>query len=534
MRYWHTLRNLKPSQVTARVSLRLSRPVLAPMAEAPALRAAAGAWQPPAARSASLLAPTSFRFLNHSHSLPKRGGWDDPALEKLWRYNLHYFDDLNAVDAASRTAWHRDLIARWIAENPPAMGTAWEPYPTSLRIVNWIKWSLSGNALDAAAQRSLALQARWLSGRLETHLLGNHYFANAKALTFAGLFFEGAEADRWRASGLGIIHRELPEQVLADGGNFERSPMYHDIFLEDVLDLMNAAEDFPGLVPAATLYDWRETAGRMLSWQAAMLHPDGAIALFNDAAQDIAPSPARLVDYAARLGITAQGPDSLVHMADSGYVRLQAGDAVALLDVAPIGPDYLPGHAHADTLSFELSVGKQRVIVNGGTSTYQPGATRARERATHAHSTVELAGRNSSDVWGGFRVGRRASPFDVSVQRKGPAREAAASHNGYGRIIHRRHWSLDDAALTVSDALQGGGSEATARFILHPEVRPEGGPRDWTLNLPDGRRLEARVECGKAVLEDAIYAPEFGKRFATRCLAVTLDDGQGCTRLSWN
>ncbi|MFB1490650.1 MULTISPECIES: heparinase II/III family protein [unclassified Thiocapsa] len=54
-------------------------------------------------------------------------------------------------------------------------------------------------------------------------------------------------------------------------------------------------------------------------------------------------------------------------------MHLEAGSAVALLDVAPIGPDYLPGHAHADTLSFELSLFGQRVIVNGGTSRYRIG-----------------------------------------------------------------------------------------------------------------------------------------------------------------
>jgi hypothetical protein len=47
--------------------------------------------------------------------------WNDPAREKLWLYNLHYFDDLNAVAAAKRTAWHRALLARWVAENPPGV-----------------------------------------------------------------------------------------------------------------------------------------------------------------------------------------------------------------------------------------------------------------------------------------------------------------------------------------------------------------------------------------------------------------------------
>jgi hypothetical protein len=66
---------------------------------------------------------------------------------------------------------------------------------------------------------------RALAGQLEYHLLGNHLFADAKALIFLGAFFAGAEAEAWLTHGLLILARELPEQVLADGGHFERSPM---------------------------------------------------------------------------------------------------------------------------------------------------------------------------------------------------------------------------------------------------------------------------------------------------------------------
>jgi uncharacterized heparinase superfamily protein len=72
-------------------------------------------------------------------------------------------------------------------------------------------------------------------------------------------------------------------------------------------------------------------------------------------------------------------------LAESGYLRAEAAGAVLILDVAPVGPDYLPGHAHADTLSFELSLFGQRVFCNGGTSRYGPGAG-ARSRARHGRA----------------------------------------------------------------------------------------------------------------------------------------------------
>src|SRR5205085_8722772 len=133
----------------------------------------------------------------------------------------------------------------WIDENPPAVGVGWEPYPTSLRIVNWIKWALAGNRMNDKAIASLAVQVRFLSQNLEQHLLGNHLLANAKALVFAGLFFEGDEAVSWLRTGLRLLAREIPEQVLPDGGHFERSPMYHSAILEDMLDLCNVTQTYP-------------------------------------------------------------------------------------------------------------------------------------------------------------------------------------------------------------------------------------------------------------------------------------------------
>ena len=125
----------------------------------------------------SLFSPYSFKFLNVKHELKSLNDWNNPAWDKLWLYNLHYFDDLNADDAALRKDWHYALLDRWTDENPPPIGNGWEPYPTSLRIVNWVKWHLTGYALNEVCQHSLAVQIRFLYKRLEYHLLGNHLFA---------------------------------------------------------------------------------------------------------------------------------------------------------------------------------------------------------------------------------------------------------------------------------------------------------------------------------------------------------------------
>ena len=135
-----------------------------------------------------------------------------------------------------------DLIERWLLDNPAPDGNGWEPYARSMRIVNWIKWYVTGNSLSKLATESLFLQSRALAQQIEYHLLANHLLANAKALYFAGLFFDHPEAATWREIGARILRDEVQEQILWDGGHFELSPMYHQIMLFRVLDCINLVE----------------------------------------------------------------------------------------------------------------------------------------------------------------------------------------------------------------------------------------------------------------------------------------------------
>lgn len=542
-RYWYTLRHLRPVQFYGRVWFRYSRP-RPDLRAAPALRARSGTWQAPARRLPSMTGPRSFVFLYEPGGLDEIG-WDGGQREKLWRYNQHYFDDLNAVDAEARHAWHLALIEDWIAHNPPGQGNGWEPYPLSLRVVNWVKWALSGGDLSPAALHSLAVQARWLTGRLEIHLLGNHLFANAKALLFAGLFFDGEEADGWRRTALEILAREIPEQFLPDGGQFELSTMYHALALEDALDLINVAARYAGTAPAE---DGDRVRGwliprlpAMRRWLQVMCHPDGEIALFNDAAIGIAPSVAELEGYFARcLPDAVPLPlQAVERLPDSGYVRLQSGDAVALVDVARVGPDYLPGHAHADTLSFELSLFGQRVLVNGGTSCYGTSAERLRQRGTAAHNTVTVDGQDSSEVWGGFRVARRAYPAGLSLLEDANCLQVSCSHDGYrwlkGRPVHTRMWFLHACSLAVEDNVSGGYGEAVAHYRFHPDVAVSADPygREGVAVLADGRRVGWQIERGAGELVPSSWHPRFGVAQPCMLLRVKLVGQSARVRFKW-
>lgn len=532
-----TVVHLRAPQVLGRARLLLPRPS-PELRPPPVLRPVGGPWQPPARRQTSMLGPTRLRFLGVTRSLDE-DGWDAPSVALLWRYNLHYFDDLNAIDADQRRAWHDALVERWIAQNPPANGTGWAPYPTSLRVVNWIKWfcSVPRDFIPAAWLQSLAVQARWLMKRLEWHLLGNHLFANAKALVYAGLYFQGEEASRWLATGTRILMKELPEQILADGGQFERSPMYHALALEDVLDLVNLCKRYPieSVAPLRTALS--ERVALMLGWLSFMQHTDGALARFNDCSEGIAPSTAELQTFAAAVGLAA--PQTPAHdgarlLLPSGYARMQRSGTLLLADVAPIGPDYLPGHAHADTLSYELSVNGRQLVVNRGTSEYGTGPRRQVERGTAAHSTVEVGGTSSSEMWGGFRVGRRARVRDLHLK----GFELTASHDGYrflaGAPVHRRRWHLEDRTLLVEDGVNPACG-AIARHHLAPGLTLKAdGVTTWAV-VRDGQQV-ARVEVlagGAARAESWKHALAFGELTDATTLAIELHEGRASLRWHW-
>jgi uncharacterized heparinase superfamily protein len=541
--YWHTLRYLKLSQIFGRLKFLYYRPRV-DRTFPPSLRESLGVWIEPIVKQQSMYQPDEFCFLNEKHRLLPHQ-WESAELDRLWLYNLHYFDDLTAQNAAQRADWHLDMMARWVRENPAPSGTGWESYPSSLRIVNWIKWSLAGNTLATDCVGSLAIQVRWLSRRMEYHILGNHLFSNAKALVFAGVFFSGPEADKWLNLGMKILARQIPEQILSDGGHFELSTMYHALVLEDMLDLYNLLASNSLVltkVQKEHISDWEEIITRMLSWLKAMTHPDQEIGFFNDSAMGISAKPNELQAYSSRLGLEDANENTLSSgwLEASGYARLATGEAVALLDLAPVGPDFLPGHAHADTLSFELSVHGHRVLVNSGTSCYGLSVERLRQRGTAAHNTVEVSRENSSEVWKGFRVARRARVIAPAVIKSSKLTVVTAAHDGYrrlpGRPMHHRRWEWTEHGLKIEDYVTLETIFAEARFHFHPEVKVDidGGENAGIILLPGGYKIDLVIELGKVHIDPATWHPYFGVSLSNTCLCVELEYGKSSVSLQWN
>ncbi|MBW7881857.1 MAG: alginate lyase family protein [Caldilineaceae bacterium] len=534
--YFHTLRHLRPGQVFAQLARRLHRSRPLGSAEPLSWRKReilASFLEPVSAESSS----DTLTFIGLSRPFDTyHPDWVQTDVPKLWRYNLHYFDYLHwpSFDPATKAS----LIDSWISDVPAGAEDAWEPYPASLRIVNWLKcFHTLPSPPPPAWLASLSQQVAALDADIEYHLLANHLLKNGKALVFAGACCEGPAAARYLARGLKIVLAEADEQVLPDGGHFERSPMYHCIVLEDYLDLVNLLGGNPGLVSLEVLERLDATARRAATYLAGICGGNGDIPLFNDAAHGITPPALDVLAYAERvlgpLARPSEGGRRRICFPDTGvYGYRQDGDSL-IIDAGPVGPDYQPGHAHCDTLSYELYVGGMPVIVDSGTFDYEAGPFRHYLRSTAAHNTVRIDGEEQSEIWGAFRVARRARPRAVSLndQRDGGL-VFAGEHDGYrrlsGRPVHRRTIRIESADGPGSrwrfhDVVSGRGRHEVESFIhLHPEVQVEEmGEREFRLRAAGGIVIRLGVEpVGEISWVSGYYCPAFGRRFENRVLVI--------------
>jgi len=399
---------------------------------------------------------------------------------------------------ADDAAW----LDRWIADNPVGRGAGWEPYPISLRTVNWIIWFMTFDRGTQSHFESLATQVRHLMRSIEYHLCGNHLLANATALVFAGTFFQGPEADNWRCRGLELLEDQIREQILADGAHFELSPMYHSLILEGVLDLLGLGRAYSDVLaePIAAM-GLREVACRMAQWLAHIRHPDGQIPYFNDAAFGIAPEPGDLLSYAKRQGVVGNySNDHLTVLRPSGLAIFSRPPFHVIFDCGRIGPDYLPAHAHADTLSFELSLGGNRLISNSGTSTYERGGEREWERSTSAHATVEVDGVSSAETWATFRVGRRPNVGPLQFEADQRLDWVETWHDGFrhlpGLPIHRRRITAMAGEICIADWVEGSGVHSIRGILpIHPDVHIEKlNEKAFKLRSPGGLTAELVID----------------------------------------
>jgi uncharacterized heparinase superfamily protein len=499
--------------------------------------------------SAAAVADHRFRFLNVERRLPEIE-WTANYVSPLWTYHLHYFDYAVDLSRAWRTTGEQrygdryvELWTSWL-DASEAGGARIEPYPTSVRCLNALRslWLIEERLPPLFVERLVAavhVQLEWLAGHPERDLRANHLQKNLTALAWGSLAFAGPAALRWRRF-LDELWDELREQVLPDGGHFERSPMYHAAAMDDFLRtvaLCRAADVMvpPDVAPQLTAMT------RAFQW---LSRPDGTLHLFNDAANGERPEREELLDVARR--VLADGlpePAGAFALPDTGYFGFvdPATGRRLVIDAGPLGPSYQPGHAHCDMLSFELDLEGRPLIVDSGVHGYDRDPYREYVRSTRAHNTVAVSGRDQHEMWATFRVARRGEvPAAASrATATGGFEFEGACRHYHGRAVHRRAIELRPDALRVTDRIEGAdGRPLTSWLHLHPSLTLEPAGTGFVAVTEDSPRLRVRIEVfgadsvricrGERDPVQGWYCPEFGKALeaTTVVLSVAANDGR--------
>lgn len=452
-----------------------------------------------------------FTFLNQTHTFSDYPDWDFRNNGLLWAYNLNYFEFLEQPDMDSGAGFN--LIDDYLQQYPK-IKTGHDPYPISLRLIFWIRFFIRQNKVPGEKYLfALHKQAKELQTKPEYHLLGNHLLENAFALFFTGSYLGDKEIIQQAKK---LLQKQLEEQVLQDGGHFELSPMYHQLMLYRLLDVINMARACISDTTKDILPFLEQKASIMLSWMRQMRFSDGTFPLFNDAAYDIAPDPAALTAYAERLDI----PQCHRPLSQSGYRKWTGNNWEVIMDVGQPGPSYQPGHAHCDALSFVLQVDGKPVLVDTGTSVYGGNIKKRKiERSTASHNTVQVRNREQSEVWGDFRMARKARILIL----KEDVNYIEASHNGFffRKTIHKRVFNQTDCRIFIHDEIRNRiGEKYSAQFHFHPDIsliRKE----DHDFYFDGGHILFVNATTVEKFVYD--YAPRFGETMVANGLSVTFD-----------
>ena len=436
----------------------------------------------------SFIEKTKFNFLNIEKDFNQEIDWNCKELGMLWAFNINYFDFLNqqTIDVKDGIRLIKDYISK---DSLLKVGKA--SYPISLRGINWVKFLAKNKISDHKIDQALYNHYQILLCNPEYHLLGNHLLENGFSFLFGAYYFKD---ELMYKQALIILKTELIEQTLKDGGHFELSPMYHQTILFRVLDCIQLLK--LNLWKNDDLLSFLESiASRMASWLKEVTFDNGDIPMVNDSSFGIAPSTEELLYYGERLRI--QPKDT--KLSDSGYRMFKNKKFELFVDIGHVGASYQPAHAHSDTFNFILYVDKQPVVVDTGVSTYEKNALRQSERSTSSHNTVKIGNTEQTQVWGGFRVAKRAKIISLSEEDG-----LEATHNGYKNlgVEHTRKFDMHTNTIFIKDSFSKKTKEQQiAYFHLHPTINDISiedsrvciGDKKIELNFTGGNVLVERV-----------------------------------------
>jgi len=435
--------------------------------------------------------------------------WFPPSAGPEWLASWHGFgwlaDLVSAGDEAREAA--RALILSWLGESAAWHPIGWRSDVLATRVFAWIVHldELAGRDTDRPLRRamlaSLAAQLRHLARTAAWEGSGAAQLRALKGL-IGGLVALGGP-ERRIARVLRVLERQLQQQILPDGGHRSRSPSAQLEVLRDLIDIRAALRAARIKAPAAV----QDAIERMAPMLRFFRHGDRRLALFNNSIEE----DGVLVDLVltrseAKGRAPAQAPDT-------GFQRLQAGQSLVVIDTGRPPARGFDREAHAGMLSFELSQGRDRIIVNCGGYRGPKPAWHRIARASAAHSLLVVGDTNAVEIQTDGSLGHAPDRVQCERAEEDGHQWVAATHDGYQQrfgLTYSRELYLaqDGDDLRGEDRLAGAAGAAFAvRFHLHPAVEASltADGAAAILRLPGGLAWRLRAAGAEMSLGESVY-----------------------------
>jgi len=489
-----------------------------------------------------------------------------------WDDALHDFGWLSHM-AAARTeladAYARSLTRDWIEQEGSAReGHAWAAVIAARRLAVWLAHSDMLFERAPAAFQKLFLKAvgghmRYLRVAFAGEKDDAARLVIAAALAMAELSspIVRSETRRLRAQMRASrrLEAELERQILPDGGHISRNPA---VLLDLLIYLIPLREAYQSLLQTPPPF-LIVAVDRMLPALRFFRHRDGALANFNG----VGPMLAQRLDIVLDADETPGLP--LTHASHSGYQRLAGGDTVIIADTGRSFAKNLTETANAGCLSFEMSSGGQRFIVNCGIDPFGPAEYRFFGRLTAAHSTAVIEDTSSCSFADSDNPRSRFTAVmpDVEAARieEEDIQGFIAAHDGYKNnfnLMHERALTLNSRGTVLQgcDRFYKAGAKKSLfgkapladgdrrniaiRFHIHPNIRVKhegvehdaetGIERDIIRLSGDGGSWLFFADV-PVRLEDSIYFSGLSGSAATQQLVLNFTaDAETETNIQWS
>jgi hypothetical protein len=462
---------------------------------------------------------------------------------KLEQFNSHYFNFLDNEFDQEQVSKILDCLNIWLENRITyANDCVGHSYVRSIRVVNLIKFCLRNAICDLRIVECIQEDLTFIKKNKERDLQGNHLLENLKALYIGSNFFETHLQNSKVKNEFENFLMEASQQFLIDGAHEELSPMYHSILLAGLIEVRHFRKNYDKNTNSTEdLLKLDSIIHRAAIWLANMSHGDGFISFFNDSTLGISPSLTEIRNLLEKEEIETLKllPTKTVFFKYSGFFIGYASDFKIIADYGEIGCHHQPGHAHADTFSFELSHSKQRIFVNSGVSNYEVCDLRNFQRSTQAHNTLTVGEVSSTDVYGSFRVGRRANILNLHTSKETINNFISASHDGFGnfrkKLLHNRKILWNKFGCDIEDELIGWkGENISIRYYLHPNLKIiKMSINKYSVKNGEEILLDLRIYDATSRVEQSKYFSGFATESNSNCLVISPNLNKSKVQLSW-